>query len=282
MRLLALLPWFALSVPLLSVLPASAQELELPPLSPRAEVMQQVGIVNITVNYSSPGKRERTVWGELVPYDKLWRTGANSATTFETTGPLVLGSTEVPAGKYSLFSIPGKDEWTIILNKNFEQGGTDDYDQALDVVRLKLKSEQGPARERLTFLFSDTTEQGTRLDLEWDGVHVGIPLIVDTAGMVKKGIDAYVTDASDTLASAARYRAEHGDIAGALALIDASLSVRESWYNTWLKADLLHQKEEHKTAYKLAQRAQELGLAAGDGFFWKDRVEKALAEWKKK
>jgi hypothetical protein len=261
---------------------AHGQELTLPVLSPRAEVKQQVGVVHVTVNYASPGKRERTVWGELVPYDKLWRTGANMATTLETTGPLVVGGTQVPAGKYSVFSIPGKDEWTLILNKDTDQGGTDDYDQAQDAVRVKAKPEQASERERLTFLFSDTTEQGTRLDLEWAGVRVSLPITVDTTGMVKTSIDTYITDTSDTLAGAARYRAEHGDVPGALALLDASLAVRESWYNTWLKADLLHQKEDHKAAYKLALRAQELGTAAGDEFFWKDRVEKAVAEWKKK
>lgn len=279
MRLLSL---FALSLPLFASLPASAQELELPALSPRAEVKQQVGIVEVTVNYASPGKRDRNVWGELVPYDQLWRTGANAATTLETTGPLKVGGAEVPPGKYAVFSIPGKDEWTLILNKNPNQGGTGAYDQALDVVRVKVKPAEAPQRERMTFLFSDTTDQGTRLDLEWAGLRVGLPIEVDTASMVTKGIDSYVSGASGSLASAARYRAEHGDLPGALKLIDASLAIEESWYNTWLKADLLHQKAEHKTAYKLAQRAQELGLAAGEGFFWKDRVEKALAEWKKK
>lgn len=262
--------------------PAFAQGLELPALSPHAEVGQTVGVVDLTVNWSSPGKRDRTIWGELVPYDTLWRTGANMATTFETTGDLTVGGTAVPAGKYAVFSIPGKDEWTVILNKNPDQGNVQDYDQALDQVRIKVKPVEGPDRERLTFLFSNTDDKGTRLDLEWAGVRIEVPITVDTAGMVKANIDTWTADTSDGLARAAQYKAENGDLIAAVKLIDASLAIEKSWYNTWLKADILHRSEDNKAAYKLALEAQTLGKAAGDGFFWKDRVEKAVAEWKKK
>jgi hypothetical protein len=266
---------------LLSVLvapSASAQGLQTPAPSPRASASQQVGVIELTVDYSSPGKKERTIWGDLVPYGEIWRTGANAATTLETTGDVTIDGKPVPAGKYAVFTIPGEKEWTVILNKNPDQGGTGDYDEKLDQVRLKVVPEQGMERERLTFLFSDTTDDSTRLDLVWAGLRVSVPIQVDTATMVNAGIEAYVDEASGTLARAARYKSEKGDVDGALKLIDASLAI-----DTWLKADMLHQKEEHKAAYKLAQQANEMGKAAGDEeYFWKDRVEKALAEWKKK
>ncbi|MEZ4234735.1 MAG: DUF2911 domain-containing protein [Myxococcota bacterium] len=262
--------------------PAHAEDLQLPVLSPRATVSQQVGVATITVDYSSPGKRERTVWGELVPYGEVWRTGANTATTFETTADLTVGGTAVPAGTYSIFTVPGESEWTFILNKNAEQAGTGDYDKGLDQVRLKVAPEKGQERERLTFLFSDTTDHDTRLDLVWAGVRVSVPVEVDTAKAVNASIDRYVDDVSGGLASAARYKADNKDLDGALKLLDASIAIEKTWYNTWLKADALHQKGDNKAAYKLAQEANELGKAAGDGFFWKDRVEKALAEWKKR
>jgi hypothetical protein len=263
-------------------LPAAAQELSLPDLSPRAEVMQTVGLVEVRVNYSSPGRRERTIWGELVPYDQLWRTGANAATTLETTGDLTIGGAAVPAGKYAVFTIPGKDKWTVILNKDPEQAGTGSYDQKLDQARFEVVPAEGPARERLTFVFADTDDDSTELDLEWAGVRVALPISAGTKEMVDASISEYASGTAGGLARAARYRSEHGDLPGALKLLDASLAIEEGWYNTWLKADVLHQQSDHKTAYKLAQRAQELGNAAGEGFFWKDRVEKALAEWKKK
>lgn len=261
---------------------ALAQSLPLPAASPHAAVSQQIGVVDVTVDWSSPAAKGRNIWGELVPYDKLWRTGANGATTLATTGDITIGGTAVPAGTYAVFTIPGKDEWTLILNKNATQSGTSQYDQALDAVRVQVKPVDAPARERLTFLFSDTTEKGATLDLEWAGVRVGLPISVDTAGMVAKRIERYTVDSADGLADAARYKADNGDLAGARELIDASVAIDAAWYNIWLKADILHQQGEHKAAYALAQQAMELGTAAGDGFFWKSRVEKALAEWKKK
>ncbi|MEQ1503566.1 MAG: DUF2911 domain-containing protein [Myxococcota bacterium] len=270
----SMIGWFAGS--------AQAQELALPALSPAAQVMQHVGLVDLTVTYSSPGKRGRTIWGELVPYGEVWRTGANAATAFETTGDVTIGGTLVPAGKYAVFTIPGKDEWTLILNKGAEQWGAFEYDKTLDVVQVKVAPTAGPDRERMTFLFSDTDEDSTSLDLEWAGVHVSLPIAVETAGQVTKNIDTFVEDTRDGLATAARYKLEHEDYAGALKLIDTSLAVGTTWYNTWLKADILHHQDQHKAAYKLATEALALGTAAGDDFFWKDRVVKAVAEWKKK
>lgn len=261
--------------------PAQAQELELPALSPRAEVSQEVGLVEVTVNYASPGKRDRTIWGELVPYDKMWRTGANAATTLEVTGDIEVGGKEVPAGKYSVFTIPGKDEWTVILNKNPDLGGTRNYDEALDQARIQVKPEEAPERERMTFLFSDTDQDSTRLDLEWAGLRVGVPIEVDTKAMVAEQVDAYVDSVGSGLASAARYQADEGKLDQAVKLIDASIALDQTWYNTFLKAEFLHKQGDAKTAYKLAQQAHAMGLEA-ENFFWKERVEKALAEWKKK
>lgn len=261
---------------------ALAQSITLPAASPHASVSQQIGVVDVTVDWSSPAVKGRNVWGELVPYDKLWRTGANAATKLATTGEITIGGAKIPAGTYALFTIPGKDQWTVIVNRNAEQSNVNQYDQALDVVRVQVKPVEAPPRERLTFVFSDTTEKGATLDLEWAGLRVGVPITVDTAGMVTARIERYATDTADGLADAARYKAENGDLAGARELIDASVAIDETWYNVWLKADILHQQGDNRGAYPLAQRAMELGTAAGDGFFWKSRVEKALAEWKKK
>src|SRR5688572_20929448 len=89
--------------------------------SPRDSVKTHVGEANIIVNYGSPSVKGRTIWGKLVPYDRVWRTGANEATTFTTDKALTVEGKELPAGKYSLFTIPGEKEWTIIFNKNAKQ-----------------------------------------------------------------------------------------------------------------------------------------------------------------
>ncbi len=260
---------------------AMAADLPVPDLSPRAEVMQSIGVVSVTVNYSSPAKRGRDVWGKLVPYGELWRTGANGATTFETTGDLTVGGEEVPAGKYALFTIPGEEEWTVILNQNPNQGGTGRYDKGLDQARFTVKPGKGAERENLTFLFDDISDGGASLQLVWDGVKVALPIEVKTKAMVVKSIEAYTGSASGDLARAARYLASTKDYDKALEVIDVSLGIERTWFNVWLKAEFLHEKGEHKEAKKLATRALELGNAA-EGFFYKERVEKAVAEWPKK
>ena len=256
---------------------AHADDLSLPALSPSAEVMQAVGVVEMRLRYSSPAKRERTIWGDLVPWGEMWRTGANMATTLETDGPIRVGGTTVEAGKYALFTIPGEESWTVILNGNPDQGGTGDYDEALDVARLEVTPQQGASRERLTFLFSDTTAESTRLDLVWDGVRVEIPITIDTNGLVDAGVARFTSHAEGSLTAAARHYARIGDLERALELVDTAISIEENWFNVWIKADILHQSGSRK-ARRVAKRAKVLGDEA-ENFFWKDRVENAIATW---
>ena len=259
---------------------AFAQELVLPVLSPKASVSQDVGTVTVTVAYSSPAKRDRAVFGDVVAYDQVWRTGANAATQLTVTGDVRFGDQPVPAGTYSLLSIPGKDSWTVILNKDLS-ASEGSYDQAKDQARAVVKPVTGPDRERLTFLFSDTTTDSSALHIEWAGVAVPVPLTVDSKARGDRDVAAYVSRAARSLTEAARFKAEHGDIDGALALIDKALAVDTTWYVTWSKAEILHQAERHKDAYKTAEAAMTMGSTA-ENFFYKGRVEKALAEWPKK
>jgi hypothetical protein len=278
----ALLPAAIVAATLALALPAAAQDLKLPAPSPLAQVMQTVGTTSITVTYSSPGKKGRDVYGGLVPFGELWRTGANAATTIEFTTDVKVGGKDVPAGKYAVFSIPKKDTWTVILNKNPNQGGTRQYDEKLDAARVDVKAEPSPDRERMTFLFRDTTDGGTTLDLDWAGTRVSLPITVDTDALSKKGIAGYQSGSSRGLANAARYMADTAkDLDAALKLIDASIVVEQTWFNTWLKADFLARKGDYKAAYPLAEKAYAMGQKA-DYFFWKDQVEKALKDWKGK
>lgn len=260
---------------------AFAAQPELPQLSPRASASQQVGIATVEIEWSSPGKRDRTVWGELVPYGELWRTGANAATRLSLEHDATVGGEPVPAGTYALLTIPGENEWTVILHKNANIAGTAGYDQALDQVRLKVTPEPGPDRERLTFLFSDTTADGTRLDLEWAGVRVGVPIQVDTPSLVAESVTRYAKGVGGGLAQAARDRAQAGDLDTALKLVDASIALEANWFNTFIKADILHQQGKNRDAYRLAQQAHQMGQASG-GFFLKARVEQALSSWPKR
>ena len=142
------------------------------------------------------------------------------------------------------------------------------------------KPEAVPTRERLTFLFSDTTDAAASLDLDWAGTRVRLPITVATAANAKANIGDFSKKSSRALANAARYLADDAkDVDGALKLIDSSLAVDVTWFNTWLKADFLARKGDKKAALALAEKAYALGKD-DKGFFYKDRVEKALKDWK--
>jgi hypothetical protein len=115
---------------------AMAQEKK-KPLSPPAKAEATLNGKKVAIDYSAPSKRDRVIMGELVPYGKVWRTGANAATTLTTAGDLMIGSIHVPKGTYTLFTIPGEKEWTLIVNKQTGQWGTD-YDAAQDLGRTKM------------------------------------------------------------------------------------------------------------------------------------------------
>jgi uncharacterized protein (DUF2141 family) len=127
--------------------------------SPAAEVKGKVGDAEITIRYAQPAVKGRAIWGALVPYDKVWRTGADSATTFEVSKAIKIEGKELAAGKYALFTIPAKNgDFTFIFNKKAEQWGAYNYDEKEDALRVTIKSLQAPfPTENLTFLVSNVS-----------------------------------------------------------------------------------------------------------------------------
>lgn len=148
------------------------------PLSPPAKATGTIAGKTITVDYSAPSMRGRTIMGELVPYDKVWRTGANAATTLETASDLMLGSLHVPAGKYTLFTIPGEKEWTLIVNKQTGQWGTNhDASQDLGRVKMKLGKTDKPV-ETLDIAIVAAEGSKGNLVLRWENTEASVPIMV--------------------------------------------------------------------------------------------------------
>lgn len=276
------LPSMAASMLALSSSPVSAQ-LDLPRPSPSARVSQVIGLTEITVDYSSPAVRGRPIWGSLVPYEQMWRTGANQATKITFSRDLTFGDKSVPAGTYALFTIPSKGAWTVILNKKADQSGSArDYKADLDLVRFAVPAKPTLHRERLTFLFSDFTDDKGRLDLEWEKLRVSIPIKVGTEEQALANIAKSLDGTWRTYANAARYLGEtKKDYDTALKYIDLSLGLKEDWFNLWIKATLLAGKGNTKDAIAFGERAYGLGQKA-ELFFLEAEVKKTLAEWKKK
>jgi hypothetical protein len=254
---------------------------ELPQPSPGAEVKQRVGLTDIRVTYSSPGAKGRAIWGALVPYGAIWRTGANAPTRVSFSREVQVGGTTVPAGSYSIFSIPGEAKWTVILNKDPDLKGSFEHDAAHDVAKLEVTPETSPPRERLTFLFEDTAEDGTKLVLDWAGKRIVLPIQVETQKHAEASIAATLENAWRPLFNAGRYAFEHGkDNKRALELLMQSIAIRPTWWNHWWVAQVHASDKNYVEARKHAQQA--LGMGEKDDVFnraFAEDVKKALSSW---
>jgi Protein of unknown function (DUF2911) len=142
-------------------------------LSPHTETMAMIGDAHIHIDYSSPGVRGRIIFGGLVGYDQVWQAGAHRATWLETNKDLVIDGKMLPAGKYGLFAIPSKDEWTIMLNSNWDQHGKDEYSENEDVVRFKVKPViSDEVTEHLIYTIDSTSDDEGSITLAWEKVTV--------------------------------------------------------------------------------------------------------------
>jgi hypothetical protein len=138
-----------------------------------------IGDAHITIQYHAPAVRGRQIWGGLVPYGEVWVTGAHRATSFEINKDFSLGGKIIPAGKYALFTIPGKEEWTFIVNKKWNQHLADDYTQQDDVLRVQLKpSIQETVQERLKYTINSSSDKEGTLTIAWEKISITIPFVI--------------------------------------------------------------------------------------------------------
>ncbi len=143
------------------------------PLSPRTSAMANVGENHVHIDYGSPSVRGRVIWGGLVAYDQVWATGAHKATSIELSQDVMINGTLVPKGKYGFFTIPGEQEWILIINKNFDQHLADDYNEKLDMVRIKVKPEQlAETKEALTYTVEPINDKKGKISMAWDKLQV--------------------------------------------------------------------------------------------------------------
>ena len=144
----------------------------LPRLSPKSLVGQTVGYTNVEITYGSPGVNERVIWGELVSYNEVWRAGANEATTIEFSNDVIVQGNKVPAGKYSLFTIPTKSSWTVILNKVYEQWGAFKYNVEEDLLRFEVSPVSNTYVERLKYSIEYQEAYISIVNIEWEKLKI--------------------------------------------------------------------------------------------------------------
>jgi hypothetical protein len=258
-----------------------APKLVLPRPSPSATVKQTVGVTDITIAYSSPAVRGRKIWGEVVPWDEVWRAGANECTKATFSTAVTIGGKAVEAGTYCLVLLPTRSGWTFILNKDTKLWGAYGYKAESDILRVPATTMTIPARERLAFEVLDFGDGGGTLALEWDTLRVSVKFELATREFVLASIKALKTDEWRPYANAARYLLDTGtEPALALQLADKSISLQEDWYNTWIKAQLLAAAGKKREAVEVARRSQELGKKASS-FPLADDIARAIADWSK-
>ncbi|WP_025740706.1 MULTISPECIES: DUF2911 domain-containing protein [Aquimarina] len=149
------------------------------PLSPHTSTMAMIGDAHIHIDYSSPGVRDRIIFGGLVGYDQVWQAGAHMATWIETNKDLIINGETIPKGKYGFFTIPSKGDWTVMINKNWEQHGKDEYDEKDDVIRFKVTptiSEE--ITEHLKYEVTKKNETEGTISLAWEKVKIEFPFVV--------------------------------------------------------------------------------------------------------
>jgi hypothetical protein len=145
--------------------------------SARRETKGKVGSAQITVNYGSPGKRGRVIWNGLVSYDQVWVSGSHWATAVTFSDDVMIGGKDVSAGMYGFFTIPGREEWILILNKNYDQHLADDYDERGDVARVTVTPKTlDETVQRLSYTIDETSNRSGNLNLTWDQIKVSLPI----------------------------------------------------------------------------------------------------------
>ena len=270
------------AVALLVAASAFGQQLRTPRPSPSATLMQTVGLTDITIKYSRPGVKGRAIWGALVPYDKVWRTGANEATTIAFSDDVTVEGQKLPKGTYSLHTQPGRDQWTVIFNSVADQWGSYSYDAAKDVVRINVKPQTAEHREWLMFEIPEMTTDTAKVVLRWE--KLAVPFTVDTKSTEKTlaGFKNAMQPDWRTPYQAASFAFENKGVASDQELsdwLDKSLSINENTGNLWLKARYLERLGRKADAIKAAEQA--IAKATPQQADFAAEIKKNVENWKK-
>lgn len=264
---------------------AALAQIDFPQPSPLATVNQKVGLTDIELVYSRPSVKGRKVFGDLVPYGKVWRTAANMATKFTFSDDVTIGGKPVPKGSYALFTIPGENEWTVIINKNFNQAGTGNYKEEEDVARFTVKpTKTSGLVETFTINFADLTDNSANIEVMWENTKISFPIGVTFDEKVEAQIKQMMNPARDAnmyYQAASYYFSAKKDMNQALTWINKSLELRDgAFWIIHLKAKIQAELKDYKGAIATAERSRDLAKTAKNEDYVKLN-EDLIAQWKK-
>ena len=256
------------------------QQLKTPRPSPDATVTQFVGVTEVKIDYSSPAVKGRKIWGELVPFGEVWRTGANEATTITFSDAVKVNGTELAAGTYGIHTIPGESEWEFIFSKDTKIDGSSNFDKEKEVLRVKAKPEEHHFMERMTFLFTNVTDNSASVNLLWDKLNVSFNIEINTQ-------ELFLSKAREQLSWSPTFQAAqyclttNTNLEEAYKWIEASCLINEVYWNTRVKAQIQNKLGMKNESIATMEKAIELGSKMESAPFDFDNMKKMLEDWKK-
>jgi hypothetical protein len=264
----------------------AAAQVEVPRVSQAAMISQTVGTTKIDISYSRPGVKGRAIWGGLVPYNEVWRTGANEATTISFADPVSINGTMLPAGKYSLATIPSPEQWTVIFSKQQELWGMYEYKPEMDALRITVKPQATEHTEWLTLSFPNVAPDSAEVAIAWEKVRVAFTVKVDAIGLTiskaRAAVAAAAADDFQTPFRAANYCLQNDvNVEEAVKWLDKSIGIKATFGNLGAKARHLAKKGDTKAAIETAGKAIAAGKAATPPANTA-ALEKLVAEWQAK
>ena len=270
-------------IALSTLLSAGAQQLNTPQPSPTQTIKQNFALSSVELSYSRPGMKGRKIFGDLVPFGNVWRTGANQATVITFADDVTIGGTNVKAGKYGLLTIPNKDSWTVIISKQTDVTSPSAYKQDQDAARVEVKSmKMDQSTETFTMQFANVKPNACELQMMWENTLVSLPISTEVEKKVMAQIDQMMNKDNRPYFNAAMYYIDNGkDMNQALTWLDKAIEQNPSFF--WVhhqRANALAKLGRKEEAKKAAEKSKELAAAAKND----DYValnDKLLAELKK-
>ena len=266
-------------ITLLLAVPAVAQ-VKYPQASPHAVLTQAVGTTDVTIDYHRPGVKGRKIWGSLVPYGQVWRTGANEATMITFSDDVTIDGKPLPKGTYSLHTIPGANEWTIIFNKVAKQWGSFSYKQEEDALRVTAKPHAAPMTEWMEFAVPSLSNDNATFEIRWE--KLAVPFTVGTGSTAKTlaaaraAVAAAKPDDWRTPFNAANFANTSGEMADARTWLDQSIKAKATYQNLYLRAQMEAKAGHRDAAIKDAQAAL---AVVGDNAEMKSEIQQSINEW---
>ncbi len=266
----------------LLLLSAEAQQLKTPAPSPTQTIKQDFGLGNVELSYSRPAAKGRKIYGDLVPFGSVWRTGANNATTLTFSDEVTIGGKKVPAGKYGLVSIPDKDKWTLIITKQLDVTSPAAYKSENDVVRVEAKASRMDEKlESFTMQFAEVKPTSCELRIMWENTSVALPIGTDVEKKVMAQIDQLMNKDNKPYFNAAMYYMDNGkDLNQALAWFDKAVEAQPNAF--WIhhqRANCLAKLGKKNDAKTAAEKSKSLAADAKNDDYVKLN-EKLLADLK--